>query len=135
MVYRMSNSIRPIRPGGWTVRQLVHHVADSHMNGYTRMKLALTEDNPTIKPYEEQLWAELADSKLDIDWSLNILDAVHIRWVTVLKSLNADQFKRTFFHPGNKAITAIETHCGLYSWHGRHHVAHILHLKTREAWK
>ena len=122
------------RPKGWTVRQVVHHVADSHMNGYIRMKLALTEDNPIIKPYEEQLWAELPDSKLDIDVSLKIIDSVHTRWVEILRGLNVFQFERTFVHPANKTTMSIKAHSGLYSWHGRHHVAHIDHLKLREGW-
>jgi DinB superfamily len=124
----------PYRPDGWTVRQVVHHVADSHMNGYIRVKLALTEENPVIKPYEEQLWAELPDSKLDIDVSLKIIDSIHTRWVTLLRGLNVKQFSRTFYHPGNERDYTLEYHTGLYSWHGRHHVAHITHLKTRQGW-
>ncbi len=124
----------PYRPDGWTVRQVIHHVADSHINGYTRVKLALTEDNPTIKPYEEQLWAELPDSKLDIDVSLKIIDAVHDRWVTILRGLNTFQFERTFHHPANQTVMSIKQHSGLYSWHGRHHTAHIETLKLREGW-
>jgi hypothetical protein len=85
----------PYRPGGWTVRQLVHHVADSHMNAYMRFKLALTEDNPTIKPYEEALWAELPDSKMDINISLTLIDNIHARWVTILRGMNATDFERT----------------------------------------
>jgi hypothetical protein len=124
----------PYRPDGWTVRQVVHHVADSHMNGYIRVKLALTEDNPTIKPYEEQLWAELPDSKMPIELSLKIIDSVHARWVEILRGLNADQFKRTFHHPANNTVMAIKKHSGLYSWHGRHHTAHIENLRLREGW-
>ena len=124
----------PYRPDGWTVRQTVHHVADSHINGYTRIKLALTEDNPTIKPYEEHLWAELPDSKLDVDMSLRMLDSVHTRWAEILRSINKVQFERTFYHPGNQKSYAIDYHTGLYSWHGRHHVAHIENLKLRMAW-
>jgi DinB superfamily len=124
----------PYRPDGWTVRQVVHHVADSHMNGYIRVKLALTEDNPTIKPYEEQLWAELPDSKMPIELSLKIIDSVHARWVEILRGLNADQFERTFHHPANNTVMAIKAHSGLYSWHGRHHTAHIENLRLREGW-
>ena len=98
----------PYRPDGWTVRQVVHHVADSHMNGYIRVKLALTEENPVIKPYEEQLWAELPDSKLDIDVSLKIIESVHTRWVTLLRGLNVKQFARTFYHPGNERDYTLE---------------------------
>ncbi len=124
----------PYRPEGWTVRQLVHHVADSHMNAYIRVKLALTEDNPIIKPYEEALWAELPDSKMGIDVSLSLLDNIHARWVTILRGLNADDFERTFIHPANYKVFALKVSTGLYSWHGRHHVAHVTHLKTREGW-
>jgi DinB superfamily len=124
----------PYRPDGWTVRQVVHHVADSHMNGYIRVKLALTEDNPTIKPYEEHLWAELPDSKMPIDISLKIIDSVHARWVEILRGLNADQFERTFHHPANNTVMPLKQHSGLYSWHGRHHTAHIENLKLREGW-
>lgn len=124
----------PYRPGGWTVRQLVHHVADSHMNAYMRFKWALTEDNPTIKPYEEALWAELPDSKMDIDISLTIIDNLHARWVTILRGMTATDFERTFVHPASQKMFALKTSAGMYSWHGRHHVAHVTHLKTREGW-
>jgi hypothetical protein len=123
----------PYRPGGWTVRQLVHHVADSHMNGYIRLKLALTEDNPTIKPYEQDRWAALPDSRLPIALSLSILDAVHERWSVLWRAATEEQFRRTFTHPELGALT-IDTHLHLYSWHSRHHVAHITALRSREAW-
>jgi hypothetical protein len=121
------------RPGGWTVRQLVHHVADSHMNGYIRLKLALTEDNPTIKPYEQDAWAALPDSRLPIALSLSILDAVHERWTVLWGATSDAQFQRTFTHPDLGLLT-IETHLHLYAWHSRHHVAHITALRAREDW-
>ena len=123
----------PYRPGGWTVRQLVHHVADSHMNGLIRMKLALTEENPTIKPYDQEAWASLPDARLPIAVSLSILDAVHERWTTVNRSLADADFARTFVHPDLGPLT-IDTHVHLYGWHSRHHVAHVTGLRQREAW-
>ena len=125
----------PYRPDGWTVRQVVHHVADSHMNAYIRFKLALTEENPTIKPYEEALWAELPDSKMDIEISLNIIDNLHARWVTILRGMTEKDFEQTFFHPAQQKSSALKTIVGMYSWHGRHHVAHITNLKIREGWQ
>jgi DinB superfamily len=92
----------PYRPEGWTVRQVVHHVSDSHINAFTRLKLALTEENPTIRPYEEQFWAELADSKMEIEPSLRIIENVHQKMVKILRGLSAAEFERTFFHPGSK---------------------------------
>lgn len=121
------------RPGGWTVRQLVHHVADSHMNGYIRTKLALTEENPTVKPYDQDAWAALSDSKLPIAPSLAILDAVHQRWFVICKSMKESDFARTFMHPDLGPLT-LETHVHLYGWHSRHHVAHITNLRQREGW-
>ena len=123
----------PYRPGGWTVRQLVHHVADSHMNGYIRTKLALTEENPTIKPYDQDAWARLPDSRLPIDGSLAILDAVHERWTTVNRSLGDAEIQRTFRHPDLGEMT-IDRQIHLYGWHSRHHVAHITGLRQREGW-
>jgi hypothetical protein len=123
----------PYRPGGWTVRQVVHHVADSHMNGYIRTKLALTENNPTIKPYEQDGWAALPDSKLPIALSLSILDAVHERWSTIWSSLADADFARTFVHPELGPLT-LDVHVHLYGWHSRHHVAHITALRQREGW-
>jgi hypothetical protein len=123
----------PYRPGGWTVRQVVHHVADSHMNGYIRAKLALTESNPTIKPYDQDAWAALADARLPIDVSLTLIDALHQRWASVWKAVQPDQFSRTFQHPELGALT-LDTHLHLYAWHSRHHVAHITGLRRRERW-
>jgi uncharacterized damage-inducible protein DinB len=123
----------PYRPGGWTVRQLVHHIADSHANGYIRLKLALTEENPTIKPYAEERWAELPDSKLPIDLSLQMVDAVHARWATVLRSLKESDFARTYQHPERGSMT-LDVALASYVWHGKHHVAHITELHRREGW-
>ena len=121
------------RPGGWTVRQLVHHMADSHMNGYIRTKLAVTEDTPTIKPYEQDEWAMLADSTLAIEVSLQLLEALHQRWTTVWRSLSLVQFARAFRHPEIGLLT-LDRHLQLYAWHSRHHVAHITALRAREGW-
>ena len=123
----------PYRPGGWTVRQLVHHVADSHMNGYIRLKLALTEHVPTIKPYDQDAWSALPDSRLPIELSLTILDAVHRRWHVLWRATTDDQFARTFRHPDLGELT-VETHLHLYAWHSRHHVAHVTSLRAREGW-
>lgn len=124
----------PYRPGGWTVRQVTHHVPDSHMNAYVRFKLALTENEPTIKPYEQQLWAELADTKsTPIEVSLAMLDSLHDRWVRLLRSLKPEDWKRTFRHP-ELGLVGLEKNLALYSWHGRHHVAHITGLRKRNGW-
>ena len=123
----------PYRPGGWTVRQVVHHVADSHANGYIRMKLGLTEDTPTIKPYDQDEWAGLPDMGLPIDVSLAILDGVHSRWATLWRALGPEQFRRAFRHP-EIGIVTVDTHPQLYAWHSRHHVAHVTSLRRREGW-
>ncbi len=124
----------PYREGGWTVRQVVHHLADSHMNAYIRCKLATTEDGPTIKPYEEAEWAELDDGRLaDVELSLTLLDALHKRWVIFLRSLENYQLERPLIHPVNGTLT-IRTMCALYAWHSRHHVAHVTRLREREGW-
>lgn len=124
----------PYREGGWTVRQVVHHVADSHINSYIRFRLAVTEDDPVIKPYEEQLWAELADAKHDpVEISLTLLDVLHQRWVRMLSSLSEDQWQRAFVHPVS-GHTPLDKALGLYAWHGRHHVAHITSLRGRMGW-
>jgi hypothetical protein len=124
----------PYRAGGWTVRQVVHHVADSHMNGFIRLKLALTEERPTIKPYDEKRWAELPDMRLPIEASLAILDHVHARWDAVYRAMAPAQFARTFFHPELNETLTLDTHVQLYGWHSRHHVAHITALRAREGW-
>ena len=114
------------RPKGWNIKQVVHHCADSHMNSFIRFKLALTEDVPTIKPYEEALWAELADGNSNnISPSLQIIESVHIRWVLLLKSLSSKELKRQFFHPANLKISSLEETIGVYAWHCDHHMAHI----------
>jgi len=124
----------PYRPEGWTVRQVVHHVPDSHMNSYVRFKLALTEDEPTIKPYAEDRWAELADSQsTPIEVSLVLLDSLHDRWVRLLRSLTPEEWKKTFRHPDLGPMT-LEKTLALYAWHGRHHVAHITELRKRSGW-
>ena len=124
----------PYRSGGWTVRQVVHHLADSHMNAYIRIKLALTEDNPTIKPYKEGEWAELPDSKLPINVSLDLLDALHKRLVHLLRHLSSSELNKTFHHPVSGEVT-VGKNIGLYAWHGRHHLAHITSLSNnRKSW-
>jgi uncharacterized damage-inducible protein DinB len=124
----------PYRDGGWTVRQVVHHVPDSHLNSYVRFKLALTEDEPTIKPYAEDRWAELADTKATpIEVSLTMLDSLHDRWMRLLRSLTAEDWKRTFRHPEMGPMT-LEKTLALYAWHGRHHVAHVTELRKRMSW-
>ncbi len=125
----------PYRPGGWRVKQLVHHIPDSHLNAYTRFKLALTEVEPTIKPYDEAAWAELADSQeVPIDVSLDLLASLHARWVALLRSMDAADFRRTLRHPEHDRVLTLGQVLGLYAWHGRHHVAHITALKKREGW-
>lgn len=124
----------PYRPGGWTVRQLAHHVPDSHMNSYVRFRLALTEDSPLIKPYDEARWAELADATtLPVEPSLTLLESLHARWVPLLRSLSPTDWKRSFRHPELGLVT-LENNAALYAWHGRHHVAHITSLRTRMNW-
>lgn len=123
----------PYREGGWTVRQLVHHIADSHANAYVRTKLALTEDWPTIKPYDEAAWARLADSRLSIDSSLAIIAALHERWVSLFESLSDADFERGYNHPEN-GRQDLATVLALYAWHSRHHTAHITSLRARENW-
>jgi hypothetical protein len=123
------------RPDGWTVRQVVHHMADSHMNAYIRMKLALTEQEPTIKAYDEKLWAELYDVKaVPVEASLTLLDSLHVRWVALLRSLTPDDFSRTLLHPEQGVLT-VDSMVNLYGWHGRHHVAHITGLRDRMGWE
>ncbi len=121
------------RPGGWTVRQVTHHIADSHMNAYIRFKLALTEPNPTIKPYNEKLWADLPDMKGPVETSLVLLEAVHHRWVTVLRAMTPDQFEWKLKHPEHGEMT-LDQLLGMYAWHGKHHVAHVTSLRKRTNW-
>lgn len=130
-----SQLLTPYREEGWTVQQVTHHVADSHMNGYIRCKLALTEDNPTIRPYEEKLWANLSDvENIPINISITLLYALHTRWHSVLSDLTIHDWQRKLFHPeANKEMT-IWYLLGNYAWHGKHHVAHITSLRERNDW-
>lgn len=124
----------PYRPGGWTVRQVVHHVPDSHLNAYVRFKLALTENEPTIKPYDEAAWAGLADAKVvPIETSLTLLDAVHERWMAILRAMQPSDFERTLVHPesGRQRLDQV---LALYAWHGPHHIAHVTSLRQRMGW-
>ena len=124
----------PYRPDGWTVRQVAHHVPDSHLNAYVRFKLALTEDEPTIKPYEEDRWARLADTQATpVEVSLAMLDSLHDRWVRLLRSLQPEDWKRSFRHP-QLGLVSLEKNLALYAWHGRHHVAHVTGLRERSGW-
>ncbi|QKS48849.1 bacillithiol transferase BstA (plasmid) [Paenibacillus cellulosilyticus] len=125
----------PYRAGGWTVRQVVHHLADSHMNSYIRFKLAVTEELPTIKPYYEDRWAELSDgAHAPIELSLTLLKALHARWVYFIKSLRPEQFECAFIHPEHGRAMKLNDALGMYAWHGRHHVAHIMGLRSRNGW-
>jgi uncharacterized damage-inducible protein DinB len=124
----------PYRDGGWTVRQVVHHVPDSHMNAYTRFKLAVTENQPTIKPYDEKAWAELVDNKnAQVEPSLALLENLHYRWVMFLKSMKPEDFARKLNHP-ESGLQNLDRVLQLYGWHGRHHVAHITSLRNRMGW-
>jgi uncharacterized damage-inducible protein DinB len=125
----------PYRPEGWTIRQVVHHCADSHINSLVRFKLALTEDQPTVKPYEEALWAELSDSvDIPIQPSLQILNGVHIRWTKLLETMTEADFARTFLHPATGRTMRLDETLTLYDWHCRHHLAHITGLIARSGW-
>jgi uncharacterized damage-inducible protein DinB len=125
----------PYRPDGWTVRQVVHHVPDSHMHAYIRFKLALTENEPTIKPYSEGDWVQLPDTRLTPpDVSLALLRALHQRWAVLLRSMKPEQFGRTFMHPEHGRVFKLDDILPLYAWHGNHHTAHITALREREGW-
>jgi len=125
----------PYRPEGWTVRQVTHHLADSHLNAYTRIRLALTEDVPTIKPYEEKHWAELPDAKeAPVEWSLQLLEATHARWVMLLRRLEEEQWLREFLHPDLTRPLRVDTVLALYAWHSLHHLSHIQSLQQRMGW-
>ena len=121
------------REGGWTVRQVVHHLPDSHLNSYTRFKLALTEDAPVVRPYHEDRWAELPDSRLEPEVSLKLLAALHGRWTTLLRAMTEQEFSRTFTHPENGKQTLAQS-LALYAWHSRHHTAQIVGLRERQGW-
>jgi hypothetical protein len=125
----------PYRDGGWTARQVVHHVADSHLNAYVRFKLALTEDLPTIRPYDEGAWAELPEARaLAVDVSLALLAALHRRWVSAIESTPEAAFARRFQHPEWQAPMSLDTQLAIYAWHGRHHAAHITTLRAQRGW-
>ncbi len=124
----------PYRDGGWTVAQVVHHLPDSHLNAYVRFRLALTEEAPTITPYDEGRWAELPDATSpDVTHSLALLAALHARWTALLKTLGEEDFARTYVHPKN-GVTTLDRQLALYAWHGKHHLAHITHLRERMGW-
>ncbi|MEP6704975.1 MAG: YfiT family bacillithiol transferase [Acidobacteriota bacterium] len=124
----------PYREGGWTLRQTVHHIADSHINSFCRFKLALTEDEaPTIRPYYEDRWAELADSKMPVDVSMNIIEGVHSRWSSLLESMTDDDYKREFVHPETGSWT-LERVLALYAWHSLHHTAHLTSTRNQYGW-
>jgi hypothetical protein len=125
----------PYRPDGWTVRQVVHHLSDSHMNAYVRFRLALTENEPTIKPFAQERWAALEDARTaPLELSLSLLESLHRRWVILLRSLCAADFARTFRHPEMGVVT-LDKYLGMAAWHGRHHIAHITSLRDRMGWK
>ena len=124
----------PYRPEGWTVRQVVHHVPESHMNAFIRVKWTMTEDNPTIKGYDEAAWADLPDAKLPIAMSLDLLEALHVRVVELLNALGDADFARTYFHPESQRQFTLDQLLQIYAWHGRHHVAHITSLRERKGW-
>ena len=125
----------PYREGGWTVRQVVHHLPDSHLNAYVRLKLALTESEPLVKTYEEALWADLPDVKtVPIEVSLALLESLHTRWISCLRGLDVDAFEKKFRHPA-LGLMSINEQLSLYAWHGKHHVAHITNLRQRMGWK
>jgi uncharacterized damage-inducible protein DinB len=123
----------PYREDGWTLRQVVHHIADSHMNAFIRVKLALTEDWPTVKPYDEAAWAKLHDVAAPVEWSLELIESLHARWVMLLQSLQEEQWQRGWNNPESGSMT-VEVATLMYAWHSRHHVAHITHLRAREGW-
>lgn len=125
----------PYREGGWTLRQVVHHIPDSHINSYVRYKWTLTEDNPTIKAYYEDRWAELPDTQYaPVALSLDLLKAVHQRWVVLLRHMQEDDWAKSFVHPGGQRTIRLDTALAMYVWHGKHHLAHIESLKQRKGW-
>jgi len=136
VVERLSESQldTPYREGGWTVRQVVHHLPDSHLNAYVRFKLALTEETPTIRPYEQAAWAQMPEARSGpVALSLDLLDALHRRWVACMQALPAESFARTLYHP-EQGTMSLDRLLALYAWHGRHHIAHVAALAAREGW-
>ncbi len=119
------------RPDGWTVRQVIHHIPDSHMNALIRFKLSLTEDNPTIRPYFEDRWANLSDAKMPPEVSLNLTEGIHERWVYILKNMTQEDFERTYTHPEYKKVFTLKEALHMYSWHGKHHLAHIKSVRNK----
>ncbi len=115
----------PYRPGGWTVRQVLHHIPDSHMNAYIRLKWTLTEDTPTIKAYDEKAWAETPETKLDPGFSIELLKVLHVKWVTILRKLKTEDFSKSFLHPETKKHVSLARQVATYAWHGEHHLGHI----------
>jgi hypothetical protein len=124
----------PYRPDGWTVQQLVHHVADSHINAFCRMKLVLSEDKPTVKPYHENLWAQQADVALPVNISITLLHALHLRMHALMKAVTDDQWQRSYIHPESGKEFTLWFLLGLYAWHGKHHTAHITSMRERMGW-
>jgi hypothetical protein len=123
------------REGGWTVRQVVHHLADSHLNAYCRVRIALTEAEPTVRPYDEKAWAELPDaSSGPVDISLNLVEALHARWAALARTLAPEQLRIVYHHPEHSKPMALDMTLAMYAWHGRHHVAHITSLRRRKGW-
>ncbi|MBL7727179.1 MAG: putative metal-dependent hydrolase, partial [Dinghuibacter sp.] len=126
----------PYRPGGWTARQVVHHIGHSHINGFTRLKLALTENSPVIKPYLQDKWVNLPDCKqAEIAPSLKLIESVHASWVLLLKQMKPKDFLRSYIHPEGNVLYTLNQSTGLYAWHSNHHLAHITSLKKRNGWK
>lgn len=125
----------PYRPDGWTVKQVVDHIGDSHLNSYIRFKLALTEENPVIKPYEQDKWADLEEyNLLSVEDSLHFVESLHKRWVVLLKTLKDSDWEKTFFHPETQKKVTLKRNLGIYAWHSKHHVAHITSLRKRNNW-
>lgn len=124
----------PYRDGGWTVRQVVHHVADSHMNAYIRLKWTLTEDSPLIKAYDEKAWAQTPETNESIELSLDLIEALHKKWCTLLKKVPQSELKKYFTHPQTQKQVTLQTQLAMYAWHSDHHLAHITNLKSRMGW-
>jgi uncharacterized damage-inducible protein DinB len=125
----------PYREGGWTLRQVVHHVPDSHLNAYCRLKLALTEEQPTIRPYDESLWAKLDDARVTpVEVSLTLLESLHSRWMDIFRSMKPDDFRRTFRHPEHEGTQTLDWLVAMYAWHGRHHTGHVTSTRQRMGW-